>query len=422
MKHRLFHFAFQVANFLIQKLPARLIFVLQRIYFFFKEALLHPFAAFQEYRKINKVFPHPHQRIILDVWYELGWSYVAPLYRELAEKKKIQPMLSIPLNRMTQNIKSRLVAEGVNEKHIILTPGIVLSSGGVFITTRTGFIRAPRRCTKIQMFHDAGFKSNSIVSDYNLCMDHVFLQSRVDQKLLNERKIKIKAKAKLHEIGNPKLDALFENALPQDHYLKKLGLPADRKTILYAPTWNPPSSLHKFGMDIIDALSRNGYNVLVRLHPFSLDTASPHYTGDVNWMKEIHERFKEFPCVKLAQDPIPYPYFHAADLMVSDMSGIIMEFAMTGKAVLRIKVKELETNPENQASSYYREALRGVITEMEEKEFTREMFMEKVKSVLAARHDEKHVAGSILFNPGKGTEAAVKIILDIMEAKNKVKM
>lgn len=363
-----------------------------------------------------------HKRIILDVWIELAWGYMHPIYTGLMATGTIKPIVSVPENAAGKKIRRLLSAQGISENQIFSTPGIALSSGGMFLTARTGFIRAPRRCTKIQMFHDAGFKSNSIVSDYNLCMDHVFLQSRVDQKLLNERKIKIKAKAKLHEIGNPKLDALFENALPQDHYLKKLGLPADRKTILYAPTWNPPSSLHKFGMDIIDALSRNGYNVLVRLHPFSLDTESPHYTGDVNWMKEIHERFKEFPCVKLAQDPIPYPYFHAADLMVSDMSGIIMEFAMTGKPVLRIKVKELETNPENQASSYYREALRGVITEMEEKEFTREMFMEKVKSVLAARHDEKHVAGGVLFNPGKGTKTAVKIILDIMEAKNKVKM
>lgn len=413
MKHRLLSFAFRTANFIIQKSNARLIFSLQRLYFFLKETLLNPGIALKEYKRLRADSPNAKKRVVFDVWYELGWSYLAPLYNEFLKYGKLEPVVSIPSGKNMESIKTSLLNAGVEGKRIIQVPGIVLSSGGIFITTRTGFIRAPRKCVKIQMFHDAGFKSNSIVSDYNLCMDHVFLQSRVDQKLLAERKIKIKSKAILHEIGNPKLDALFENALPQDHYLKKLGLPADRKTILYAPTWNPPSSLHKFGMAIIDALARNGYNVLVRLHPFSLDTASPHYTGGMDWMKEIHERFKEFSCVRLAQDPIPYPYFHAADLMVSDISGIIMEFAALGKPILRIKIKELEENPYNQAMPYYEEAIQELIRPMDEGKFTKEHLIKTVEIILDEKKCNKEAIYNFLFNPGKSTMAAVAQIQEI---------
>ena len=75
-------------------------------------------------------------------------------------------------------------------------------------------------------------------------------------------------------IGMPKVDALVDGSLNRERILASLGLPADRPTVLYAPTWSPASSLNKLGVALLHRLRMMPVNVIVKLHDRSLRPAA----------------------------------------------------------------------------------------------------------------------------------------------------
>ena len=83
-------------------------------------------------------------------------------------------------------------------------------------------------------------------------------------------------------IGMPKVDALVDGSLNRERILASLGLPADRPTVLYAPTWSPASSLNKLGVALLHRLRMMPVNVIVKLHDRSCDLR-PQYSGGVDW-------------------------------------------------------------------------------------------------------------------------------------------
>ena len=74
-------------------------------------------------------------------------------------------------------------------------------------------------------------------------------------------------------IGYPKVDCLVDGTLDRSFIEHRLGLDPARRTVLYAPTWSPHSSLHAHGIDAIRSLAAAGFNVLVKLHDRSYQTA-----------------------------------------------------------------------------------------------------------------------------------------------------
>ena len=85
-------------------------------------------------------------------------------------------------------------------------------------------------------------------------------------------------------VGFPKADRLVNGELRRRRRSDaRLGLEPGRPTALYAPTWSPASSLHVAGEAIVAALADDGWNVIVKLHPLSLDREVPKYSGGIDW-------------------------------------------------------------------------------------------------------------------------------------------
>jgi len=84
-------------------------------------------------------------------------------------------------------------------------------------------------------------------------------------------------------VGFPKADRLVNRGYDAAAIRRRLGLQPGRPTALYAPTWSPASSLHVAGEAIVAALADEGWNVIVKLHPLSLDREVPKYSGGIDW-------------------------------------------------------------------------------------------------------------------------------------------
>jgi CDP-Glycerol:Poly(glycerophosphate) glycerophosphotransferase len=140
-------------------------------------------------------------------------------------------------------------------------------------------------------------------------------------------------------IGMPKVDRLLDGSLQRDAVLCSLGLPPDRPTVLYAPTWSGASSLNRLGVDLLGRLRSMPVNVIVKLHDRSLDLRTP-YSGGVDWPRAIAPHLKAGACV-LATSADVCPYLVAADVMITDHSSAGFEYLLRDRPLVRIHVPEL---------------------------------------------------------------------------------
>ena len=89
----------------------------------------------------------------------------------------------------------------------------------------------------------------------------------------------------------------------------------DRKTILVAPSWGELSIFQKFGTDFVETLSQK-FEVIVRPHPQMRVSQT-----------ELFEKIKSLQGVEVDLNKTFEDSMARADLLISDFSGIIHEFA-----------------------------------------------------------------------------------------------
>ncbi|MGB1263457.1 MAG: CDP-glycerol glycerophosphotransferase family protein [Cognaticolwellia sp.] len=128
------------------------------------------------------------------------------------------------------------------------------------------------------------------------------------------------------DVGFCKLDPIINNELPNDS-LAQWGLDATKKTLLYAPTFYP-SSIECFADNWPELYAQ--YNIIIKPHYFSL--AKETYQAQ----RKLLERWSQYDNVYLAQvdDYSLVPFMALADVLISDASSALFEFAALNKPVI----------------------------------------------------------------------------------------
>lgn len=128
------------------------------------------------------------------------------------------------------------------------------------------------------------------------------------------------------EFGSPRNDMLFEDPAPYREKVRAhFGLPADRKLVLYGPTFRADHSTDAYRIDA-DSLraalkDRFGgeWTLLARLHPAVESLAADVFSYDG----------------KTVCNATPYPdimeLLAACDCVVTDYSSLMFDFAITGR-------------------------------------------------------------------------------------------
>lgn len=142
-------------------------------------------------------------------------------------------------------------------------------------------------------------------------------------------------KNKLHKVGYSKLDAIINiTQADKNSLFEKYNLDKDKKTILYAPTFFPSSiekMSDKFPQDFSDC------NIIVKPHYISLER---------NRYKKQRKKFDKWSkydnCVIMGLEEYSLiPFLTIADIMISDESAAIFEFASLNKPVIINKFLKL---------------------------------------------------------------------------------
>jgi len=128
------------------------------------------------------------------------------------------------------------------------------------------------------------------------------------------------------QTGYSKLDPLFKGDTTYAD-ISSLGLDKKKPTLLYAPTFSP-SSLGKFSEKFPSDFSE--FNIIIKPHSFIY--ARKSYKADRQRLKKWQQY--ENVCVANAEELSLLPFMNYADIMVSEASSALFEFAALNKPVI----------------------------------------------------------------------------------------
>ncbi|MCK5735424.1 MAG: CDP-glycerol glycerophosphotransferase family protein, partial [Spirochaetaceae bacterium] len=126
----------------------------------------------------------------------------------------------------------------------------------------------------------------------------------------------------------------------------------DKITVLVAPTWGPNGALQRFGSNLITSLLDAGFKVILRPHP-------QQYRSEKKLLFNIRKTLTSREHIIWDDNHSGHQSMADADIMISDLSGVIFDFAFVYmKPVITLDYK-LDTR------GFEYEDLKGPIWEKE---------------------------------------------------------
>ena len=245
------------------------------------------------------------------------WSIFEPVCDELDRRgQKVVYMTQSPddpgLSKGYKHIEGRFIGEGNKglAKMNLLNASMVLS------TTPGLDVLQWKRSKQVEyyvhMFHGAsgGATYHMFGLDH---YDAVLLsgehQEHQIRKLEQLRGYPVK---EVYYIGIPYMDVMKKRYEALKH------VQGEKKTILLAPSWGENGILTKYGSSLIDELLKTDYEIVIRPHPQS-------FTAEKEMIEGLQ---RKYPDVKWNRDSDNFDILSRSDLLISDFSGVIMEYAM----------------------------------------------------------------------------------------------
>ncbi len=135
----------------------------------------------------------------------------------------------------------------------------------------------------------------------------------------------------IYKIGIPYIDELKKKYADYQLQKKENENTGEKKTILVAPTWGNNGLLTKFGSQFLKTLLDKGHSVILRPHPQSYIVEKPMLDG-------ITKELSSYTNLTWDSNPDNFHSLVSSDLLISDLSGIMFDFAFVfEKPVLTIK-------------------------------------------------------------------------------------
>ena len=222
-----------------------------------------------------------------------------------------------------------------------------------------------------------------------------------------EKVYKLKPK-ELVLYGFPRLDTLIQ----QQQNFTQVNTES-KKLVLITPSYGENNLLEVCGMDLIDILLKSDFKVLLRPH-FKILKKSEEL------IKKINEKFGKNPNFILEKGVIPPDLFHSSVCMISDWSGISLEYAFTfERPVIFIDVpkKILNSNSNDISLEPIEISIRHKIGHV-----VSPKNLEKIPSLIASsdENDEIHeqikvVRSKTVYNIGESATVGAKYIQKLNE-------
>lgn len=304
----------------------------------------------------------------------------------------------------------------------------------IFLETEI-YGRGPQNALRIFVGHGQPNKWTNWSAENLRAFDLYFLYGELERSMFEvimQSQPENTGHIKLFNIGYPKLDDQLQGRFDRDAILRELGLDPALKTVIYAPAWDPGGSLRTLGTTVVaKMLEVENINVIAKLHPASLEPPySPQYelyTGGVNWLREF-KKLETNPRFRYVNEYLVNPLLFASDVMVTDFSGVALEFMTLDRPVIYIDCPEFYektlvewgNDPEVSKNDERFNAGRNTGILVEELTELPVQIARALNNPMELSEQRKHLSERFLYNPGNGSKAAVDAMMQILDIQDVV--
>jgi CDP-glycerol glycerophosphotransferase len=271
-----------------------------------------------------------------------------------------------------------------------------------------------RRTRRIHMFHGVagkyGLDAPVEIAPTVRSFDRLLFPNKDRLRRYTEAALVAEGSAAAVLAGYPKVDCLVDGSIDGAAVRRKIGLDPARPTVVYAPTWSPHSSLNRVGEELILALARADFNVVVKLHDRSYDLTA-RGSGGVNWRARL-AAFEGHPRVTLVDSPDATPYLAAADALVTDHSSIGFEYALLDRPLVIVDCPDLVAHARVTPSKAH--ALRSAAEVVASGGDAVEAIGRQLEEPSLHSKERQALAREFFYRPGTATERAVRAIYDVL--------
>ncbi len=225
----------------------------------------------------------------------------------------------------------------------------------------------------------------------------------------HEEMQKLPTKA-LVEAGYYRLERIYQ---AYQNYVQNAS-PKKKKTILIAPSWGDKNVLESCGQQLIEVLLKKDYVVIVRPHPETAKRA-PELLEKLGAMFNKNRHFTLETSVSSDESILK------ADVLISDCSGIMVEYALgTERPFISMDIPLKIKNPSYQELGIEPLELLlrskvGRIVSMQDLERIPSIITGLLKNKEKYRQDILSFRNEHLFNFGTSSEAGAKYIMKLLE-------
>jgi CDP-Glycerol:Poly(glycerophosphate) glycerophosphotransferase len=348
------------------------------------------------------------RRILVDARTPVNFTIVAPMYRAMAA----DPRVSFYFTASEEPQRLRDIYREAPGVALIHPSAARRMRFDAYLASDFMWQSLPRGTRRIQVFHGVGGKYGFDAPTTSMRVwDRIFF--------VNERRLRnfVKAGAidagspAIRLIGLPKADAMVNGTWTREGVLESLGLDPARRTVLYAPTWSPASSLNAIGEALITRLLATEINLIVKLHDRSRDIRAM-YSGGEDWVGRLEPLVRRRRGVIAPGHDIS-PYLVASDLMITDHSSAGFEFLLRDRPIVRIHrpdlIRDANIHPD------YVNLLASVSESVNTVDETVAAVERGLASPGALSDTRRAVAADIFYRPGGATARSIRGLYEAID-------
>lgn len=202
--------------------------------------------------------------------------------------------------------------------------------------------RHPPSPCPLRIYSDHGLPSKYIhaTEARGLLYTHIFALGPLHRELW-ENTIKCYPKLRnqlvICDVGYPKSDHILARQGEKKTIVERFGLNSSLPTVLYAPAFNRGGALERYGRSVFAALSNlKEINVIVKLAPVSYDRSVVDVHSQGIYWPDIVDEYKG-PSFCHAGNTDVSDCLIAADVLVTDVSGVAMEYYLLDRPVVYLE-------------------------------------------------------------------------------------
>ncbi|MBP5786362.1 MAG: CDP-glycerol glycerophosphotransferase family protein [Kiritimatiellae bacterium] len=223
----------------------------------------------------------------------------------------------------------------------------------------------------------------------------------------------LSGKLEILDVGYPKSDMLFTRGGKKKEVVSQFGLNPSLPTVLYAPAFNRGGAVERYGKAVFDTLAGlENVNVLVKLHPVSYDKSVVGVHSQGIYWPDVADSYNG-PTFRHAGNIDVTDCLIAADVLVTDISGVALEYYLLDRPVIYLESPGYyqSIGVENGGGdNYFVNVGRPAGVEVRDMPSLKVALHEAFANPKRNSAEREQLAKRLLYNPGQGTKACVETL------------